>query len=315
VSSARARDGFRHEALFYAGLEGFVDATAPLIRAAVRAGEPMLVVVSSEKIARLRSALEGDDASGVEFADMDDVGRNPARIIPLWNDYLTAHASSEGRVRGIGEPISASRTAHELVECERHEALLNLAFADAPPWWLACPYDAGALAPAVLDEAARNHPFVATGGVARDSRTFRGLGDVAAPFAAPLPDAPASHVVMTFGDGELHAVRSLVARAAADAGVPPARVEDLVLAVNEVATNSLLHGGGSGSLRLWEVPGSLVCEIADGGHIERPLLGRERPDTAKTSGFGLWLANQVCELVQVRSYPTGSVVRLHVSRG
>ena len=246
---------------------------------------------------------------------MDEVGRNPARIIPLWNDFLAEHAASGRRVRGVGEPISARRSADELVECERHEALLNLAFAEAPAWWLACPYDTEALSPAVLEEAARNHPFVVADGVSRDSRTFRGLADVAAPFDRPLPEAPARHVAMTFRDGELHEVRSVVARAADDAGLPRPRADDFVLAANEVATNSLLHGGGAGSRRLWEAAGSLVCEIADGGHIERPLLGRERPDTAKTSGFGLWLANQVCELVQVRSYPTGSVVRLHVSRG
>ena len=295
-------------------MDGFVDATAPFVRAAVASHEPTLVVVSAERIERLRAALD-DDADGVAFADMVEVGRNPARIIPLWNDFVAEHAPSGRRIRGVGEPISAGRSADELIECERHEALLNLAFADAPAWWLACPYDTDALQSAVLDEAARNHPFVTSDGVSRDSRTFRGLADVAAPFDRPLPDPPPSHHSMTFHDGDLGAVRALVARAAADTSLSPARADDLVLAVNEVATNSVLHGGGTGSLRVWEVPDALVCQIADGGHIDRPLLGRQRPDTAQTSGFGLWLANQVCELVQVRSSRSGSVIRLYMSRG
>jgi anti-sigma regulatory factor (Ser/Thr protein kinase) len=291
-----------------------VDATAPFIREAIRRDEPVLVVVGADKIERLRGSLDGE-APRVAFADMSEVGRNPARIIPLWNDFVAEHAASGRRARGIGEPIFPSRSVDELVECERHEALLNLAFSDAASLWLACPYDTQALSPAILEEAARNHPFMTTDGVSRDSGTFRGLADVAAPFDEPLPDAPTSHVPMTFDGGDLHAVRSSVARAAIESGLSGRRADDLVLAVNEVATNSLLHGGGAGSLRMWETAGTVVCEIADGGHIDRPLLGRQRPDVKQTSGFGLWLANQVCELVQVRSYPTGSVIRLHMARG
>jgi anti-sigma regulatory factor (Ser/Thr protein kinase) len=291
-----------------------VDATAPFIRAAIRREEPVLVVVGEDKIERLRHALDGE-AHRVAFADMSEVGRNPARIIPLWNDFVVEHAASGRRARGIGEPIFPSRSVEELVECERHEALLNLAFAEAASLWLACPYDTQALSPAVLEEAARNHPYVATDGVSRDSGTFRGLADVAAPFDEPLADPPPSHVRMTFEDGDLRAVRSSVARAAVEAGLSAARADDLVLAVNEVATNSVLHGGGTGSMRMWSTGDAVVCEIADAGRIDRPLLGRQRPDVGQTSGFGLWLANQVCELVQVRSYPTGSVIRLHMARG
>jgi hypothetical protein len=33
----------------------------------------------------------------------------------------------------------------------------------------------------------------------------------------------------------------------------------------------------------------------------------------QTSGFGLWLANQLCDLVQIRSFDGGSAVRLLMS--
>jgi hypothetical protein len=59
-------------------------------------------------------------------------------------------------VRGSGEPIWPERTAAELVECERHESLLNLAFAGAPAWWLLSPYDTEALSAAIIDEARRS---------------------------------------------------------------------------------------------------------------------------------------------------------------
>jgi hypothetical protein len=70
---------FRHDALFYAGTDGFVTRTSAFIRDAIAEGEPTLVVVSEDKIELLRREL-GGDPDGVRFADMLQVGRNPARI-------------------------------------------------------------------------------------------------------------------------------------------------------------------------------------------------------------------------------------------
>jgi anti-sigma regulatory factor (Ser/Thr protein kinase) len=89
------------------------------------------------------------------------------------------------------------------------------------------------------------------------------------------------------------------------------RIEELVLAVNELATNSVRHGGGGGTLRVWREAETLLCEIQDNGHIEQPLLGRTLPGPDARSGRGLWLANQLCDLVQIRSSPDGTVVRVH----
>ena len=99
---------------------------------------------------------------------------------------------------------------------------------------------------------------------------------------------------------------------AAAAGLNPDRTADLVLAVDEVASNSLRHGGGRGTLRIWREQGALVCEVRDAGRFEDPLAGRERPALDRDGGRGLWMVNQLCDLVQLRSFPSGAVVRLHV---
>ena len=57
----------------------------------------------------------------------------------------------------------------------------------------------------------------------------------------------------------------------------PDRTADLVLAVTEVATNSVRYGGGHGALRIWRDDNSLICEVRDRGHLEYPLVGRRRP--------------------------------------
>jgi hypothetical protein len=107
--------GFRHEAVFYAGNEEFVGRLTPFIQAGVAARQPTLVVVAAPKIDALRTAL-GPDASYVEFADMSEVGRNPARIIPAWSEFVRRNADAPA-IRGIGEPIDAQRSPAELAEC------------------------------------------------------------------------------------------------------------------------------------------------------------------------------------------------------
>lgn len=77
-----ARAGrFQHDALFYAGTSDFVHRTSAFIRGSVAEREPMLVVVSAEKIDLLRREL-GGEPDGIRFADTAQVGQNPARIIP-----------------------------------------------------------------------------------------------------------------------------------------------------------------------------------------------------------------------------------------
>src|SRR6185437_16379793 len=95
----------------------------------------------------------------VRFVDIREVGRNPARIIPVWRAFVD-ELGGDGPVRGIGEPIWADRTPDELVECHLHESLLNVAFSDDPDFWLVCPYDDLALAPDVIEEMGRTHPAV-----------------------------------------------------------------------------------------------------------------------------------------------------------
>jgi anti-sigma regulatory factor (Ser/Thr protein kinase) len=309
-----AEGAFRHEALLYAGLDEFTPNTAAFIRAGLEADEPVLVVVGAEKIDLLRSTL-GSDAARVEFADMADVGSNPARIIPAWYDFVSANADNGTRLRGIGEPIFPERSPEALVECQRHESLLNLAFADAKAWWLLCPYDTSVLDQAVVDEAMASHPYVWADGNHSTSTIYRDLEAIAQPFDHELAEPTAAVRDLPFGVGQLDAVRRAVAREGREHGLSRRRIADLILAVNEVATNSVRHGGGRGTLRAWRETDRLVFEVRDGGLINKPLAGRQRPVAGQEGGFGMWLVYQLCDLVQVRSFPEGSVVRIHMTIG
>ena len=303
--------GFHHEAVFYASDEEYLAGLLPDLRAAIDVDGAILVAVGDDKVELLRGAL-GADADRVRFTDMERLGRNPACIIPAWREFM-ATAGSGPRL-GIGEPAWPGRTDAELIECRRHESLLNLAFDDGGPWRLLCPYDVRALAPDVLADARHNHRHVSRDGVSVPCDDYLEPPTVLS-WDGPLPSPAVEPAEMLFTREDLTLVRMFVGERAAAEGLREERLSDLVLAVNELATNSMRHGGGRGLLSVWRENGTLLCEVHDRGRITDPLAGRELPPDLRGGGRGLWLVNHLCDLVQVRSSEAGNVIRLHMSIG
>jgi anti-sigma regulatory factor (Ser/Thr protein kinase) len=310
LDKADPTTGFSHEAFFYTDPAQFLEGCLEFVRAGLAAGESVLVAVPEPRASWLRTFLGGEE--GVTVVDMADLGANPARIIPEWQAFLDRAVSTGRPVRGIGEPVWAERSPAELAECLLHESLLNLAFDDGPAWRLMCPYDAAALPGRVLDQAISVHPTVADPTGRRPSPTYHQVPAARGLRGDPLPPPDGAPVELPFTTAELGSVRRLVRRQAVEAGLDPIATDDLELAVDEVAANSLLHGGGRGVLRVWLDGGSLVCEVVDEGVITDPLVGRREPSLDRTGGRGLWLANRLCRLVQIRSGAAGTTVRLHV---
>jgi anti-sigma regulatory factor (Ser/Thr protein kinase) len=127
----------------------------------------------------------------------------------------------------------------------------------------------------------------------------------------PLPP-PAPGAMSYAYTTDLAAVRAVVYRYARQAGLPEARAVDLVLAVSEVAANTVRHAKSPGSLKIWYDTEEIVCQIQDEGTITDPLAGRRQPSLEATGGHGLWIVNQVCDEVEIRSDETGTMIRLHM---
>jgi anti-sigma regulatory factor (Ser/Thr protein kinase) len=128
----------------------------------------------------------------------------------------------------------------------------------------------------------------------------------------PLPPPGADATCHTYRT-DLAKVRALVLQQARSAGLTEDRANDLVLAVSEVAANTLRHTQSAGTLTIWRQAGQLVCEIQDEGTITDPLAGQRRPGPDATGGHGLWLVYQVCDLVELRSDETGTIIRMHLA--
>jgi anti-sigma regulatory factor (Ser/Thr protein kinase) len=128
----------------------------------------------------------------------------------------------------------------------------------------------------------------------------------------PLP-APTNDAMYHTYRTDLSQVRALVFQHAREAGLTDGKANDLVLAVSEVAANTLRHTQSSGTLAIWHDHDEVVAEIHDEGTIADPEVGRRKPAPGASGGHGLWIVRQVCDLVELTSDANGTTVRMHMA--
>jgi anti-sigma regulatory factor (Ser/Thr protein kinase) len=307
--SVRRRQQASHTALFYNGEEEYLAGVRDFITAAAKTSSPVVIAGGAPVLDRLRDELNGS-AERVELLDVSELGINPARLIPAIKAAVDSHPGDT--LHFVGEPVRADRSPEEISEAMLHEVLLNRAFGSARVEIL-CPYDVTAVGSAIIADAERAHPWLCDGEGRHHSHSYKAR-KLPQCCQAPLPTPPREAISLRFELGDLARVRALVSEHAGRASLAVGQCGDVVLAVDEVATNSIRHGGGSGLLRTWHEHGRLTCEVTDSGHITNPLVGRVRPEIGARGGRGLWMVNQLCDLVQIRSGPTGTTVRMHASR-
>jgi anti-sigma regulatory factor (Ser/Thr protein kinase) len=299
-----------HDGLLYRSSEDYLAGVLPFVHEGLAAGQPTLVAVPEPSLTLIREGLNGATAS-VEFADMTRVGRNPGRIIPAIHHFLDAHPAE--RTRFVGEPIWPGRSEAEIREATRHEAMVNEVFADELVDIL-CPYDASQLDAAVVADAWRTHPTVIDNAERHASTHYTDPQRIYAEADPLSPEPPNDVPVIAVQADDLAGVRSFVRHFAHDIGLTPRRTQDLVLAVNEIATNTIVHTQAAGTLQIWAEPQSVICEVRDSGFITDAFVGRRPPSDAADHGRGLWMTHQLCDLVQVRSTAAGTTIRMHVGR-
>ncbi|MFF8972860.1 anti-sigma factor RsbA family regulatory protein [Streptomyces sp. NPDC014995] len=308
MSSMALNEAFAHPALFYRTGQEYAERTVSFVREGLAAGEPVAVAVPGPNLALIRSGL-GADAEDVLLLDMTEAGRNPGRIIP---GVLRAFADSHPRerVRIIGEPIWAGRSPVEYPACAQHEALINAAF-EGRAATILCPYDESRLDAEVLADARITHPTVIADGREQPSEVYDWQAVVSRYNEVLVPAADAA--VFPFGAEELPEARHFAVGRAGGLGVTGQRLQDVELAVAELTTNSVIHGGGRGTVHIWAEAGQVVCEVRDRGQLADPLAGRRPPARGQIGGRGLMLVNYVADLVRVHTSDKGTVVRFYLN--
>ncbi|MGW0565983.1 anti-sigma factor RsbA family regulatory protein [Streptomyces tauricus] len=304
----QAEPAFRHELYPYRGEAQFLSGTLGYIDEALAGGEAVVVAVPSDKAAILRREISDEPA--VTFVDTTPLGSTPGRLIDAWVTWMKEQGEGDRPVRGIGETAwREARSAAHLSELRYHEWLLNRAFARSSAWSMLCPYDDTDEDHSALQSLSRCHPLIRQDGHYVRNDSYLTADEY--PFEALAPPCdPFQELSYTHSD--LTAIRSKISQCASDAGVPEDQIRKLAVAATEIATNSIRHAGGHGTLRTWTQDGTFLCEFRDSGYIPDVMTGRTRPAPDQIGGRGLYLAHHLCDLVEIRStQDQGTTIRLH----
>lgn len=295
---------------FYTSRDELLRVSAAFVHDGLRQGEPVLVAQPKPQLERLASAIPADE--GVTYVDLGVHGRNPGGILP-WVMHAFAREHAGRPVRIIGEPMWPGRTALEYPACIQHEALVNFALRETPVK-LMCPYDVTGLAVRVVRDARLTHPLTMNEvGAVRETAGFD-VEILKSLLDQGLPRPPREAVALSFSGSALRLVRQLVSATARAEGLPADRVEAFTLAVNEAATNAIRHGGGHGTVWLWDEGGHLVADVHSPVPLADPTVGRLNPEPTGMSARGLPLINYLCDLVRWSRDTRGTHIRMWMRR-
>lgn len=300
----------RHAAGSFASQRHLLDQLVPLVSAAQSRGEPVAVAVSPATEEALLDALgRGGGLIPLDGPDGPNGGSGQTVATRRARDLreLTAGA---GAVTVVTEHRSRFDGSDGSFWTEL-DAALNVALADLPVQ-LTCFFPEMPLHLEVLDGARRNHPTLLVGGQLRRNPDHLDPRRVMREYPAPAPALlGAPDLDLTFGAWQLNEIRASLEACLLAVGFGATRAEDVVLAVNEVATNAVEHGADAAQLCAWFAPDGMACEIHDRGSLRDPLPGLQAPHFADPRGRGVWIARQLCDSLHVWADALGTHVRMY----
>jgi anti-sigma regulatory factor (Ser/Thr protein kinase) len=300
----RAACSFQHEAFIYDSDEDYLATLVPLIEAAHVAGDTVLAVVPRHNAARLRPAL-GDVAGATEFVDAATWYEHPIATIAAY-DAILRRIPVGTRAFVVGE-VEFGTSDADRTSWTRYESALNTALHrhDAR---VVCPYDARVLPARIVEDARRTHPYLLTATEVRGSDRYLDAPTLF-PLLPPTVAVPAATPdVDLLVDVRLGSARRAFAAVATDAGFDAESTDDLTLAVNELLTNAVTHGGGAARLRVWTSGADLTCVVEDAGSgVDDPLIGYAGPPPGSLRGYGAWLARRLFDHSEFLRSPTGGL--------
>jgi anti-sigma regulatory factor (Ser/Thr protein kinase) len=300
-----------HDLLLHDSPEGLAAVAAPFLRAGLEAGDTAVVIAGPRATAVLTDALGDDDR--VMVLDPTDVYhlRTPAAITGFRR--LAEQRAPQGhRLRVVGETVFGS-TPREWLEWQRYEAVINEALRSQPLWGL-CVYDTSRLPDEVIESGLKTHPYLVTAEGRWVNPDYQEPPDFLRSLPVPAEPLEETEPLLHVDDvSDFFGLRHAVGRVLSTLGGSPDLAEDLHLAIDEMSSNAVRHGGPPVRLRLWGSAERVVCTISDRGPgMDDPFAGYGPAHGSDLSrgGMGLWLARQLCDHVDVIDDGAGLTVRL-----
>ncbi|MGH3770232.1 MAG: ATP-binding protein [Pseudonocardiaceae bacterium] len=301
--------GLTHHGLLHPATADLGATLASLVAGRLARGEPVLAVLPPTTTDRLRTRLPAEDLAGLHTPDASGLYRHPGRVLGRYRAWIAATTPEGGRITIVTAPDLSSEDAHRAALWMHIDAVTTVALAKYD-LTLVCVYPDD---PDTADAVRGAHPSLFNGAITPSSEHLP-----AAEFLARYPLPPP----IELGEPDitdtiehptaLSGLRRIVAGHAACAGLPPARCDDFVLAVSEIASNALEHGTPPAAVSLWARATSVICQITDTGEYTQPLAGLLHPPTTQRRGRGLWLAHQLCD--QFYLWPRPTTIRLQMDR-
>jgi len=310
LGSAMGGAAFRHIGLLHDTAFDYAVGCASFAQEGLDAGDPVLVAVPASNAQAIREQL-GGGAGDVLFTDMAVAGRNPGRVIVSLLGFADTYP--DRRVWVVSQSVWPTRSNLEYSACVTQDALLNTAFAGREATIL-CPYDRSLLPAEAIADAQRTHPILNDGTNTWDSPDYADPLGTARLADLPLPEPPPHAHRFTITRAEdLRWLRRTIGDLAGAALLPASRVRQMTVAVNELASNSIEHGGGRAVATIWTEPGLFVCQLDDAGTFDNPMAGWMPPPRDSSRGRGLLIVHDLSDLVRIHQRPDGTSIRIHIN--
>jgi anti-sigma regulatory factor (Ser/Thr protein kinase) len=303
--------GLVHSALFYKSERECLEFVTRFAADGFAVDEPVLIAVPGDRLAVLGAGLgaarAGSDAE-LRLIDITEAARNPSRFLAVESSFADEYPGRAVRI--VSQLVWPGRTHDEYLACMEHEALVNRGLGNRDVTGL-CLYDATRLNDDVLADARSAHPLLWKCGSTYPSTDFA-PDKVLARCNQPLFPNPAAVTYTVRKSADLRLARAFAADYARWVGLSQDSLDYLQMVATELATNSLQYTGGACRLAFWRHNEHLVCEARDGGRLEDPFVGLQRPSASATASRGLFLVNAMSDLVRTHTTADGTTIHAYL---
>jgi anti-sigma regulatory factor (Ser/Thr protein kinase) len=296
-------DALRHNAFVYATEDDYLSVAVAFLLEGLELGQGAVVANTRPGIVAMRSAL-GSQASDVTFVDVSEAYTRPAKTLAAYHRVYAQELGRFDSLRAVAD-VQFGPDPGEWELWTGYEAVFNRSFAHLPAWVL-CSYKASELADPMREGIWRTHPEVVSDGAWTPSAAYDHLNPPPPSMRGRETLADTQEIVFT---GNLDTFREALAGDMRGRGLPAAKTLEVVVAVGEIVTNALAHGGGVRAVRTGRLGDRCVCEVVDtGAGFDDPLAGYLAPRPGR--GSGLWVARQLAWDLDFFRAPDGFTARL-----
>lgn len=306
--------GFAHVAVLYESDEQLRDLLSPHLAEALHRREQILAVISEAAQRVLRKAM-GEAADRIDWGGPGLSSNRLGRVFGAFGDYLAQQCRAGVPTRVIGEP-SSDISPDRLSQYLRYVSMATEVYARyrSPMLFL---WDERRYSPEVLAQIRAIHPQLLKSNGTIVNSEYRAPTDFLTASATSAPAVPADpdlDVPLESADSLAELRRRLRSWGAATT-LNDTDTDDIVIAVDEIATNALEHGDPPARVRAWSTADAVFIRVDDHGRNGIPqTAGYVRPPTSARRGRGIWMARHLADVLTTHNSPAGTTVALRFPR-